>query len=79
MPGPRGKAKAKKSKPKPKAHSLANLNATSEDSEFNELIDDVDGAEGWNKIVNVLCEFLQLPGVYTCNLSLGLRLIAYFP
>ncbi|OJA09700.1 hypothetical protein AZE42_05563 [Rhizopogon vesiculosus] len=59
MPGPRGKAKAKKPKPRTKALSLTN--ATSEDSEFNELIDDIDGAEGWNKIVNVLCEFLQLP------------------
>lgn len=61
MPGPRRKANnAKKSKSKSKALSVTN--ATSEDSEFNDLTDDIDGAKGWNEIVNVLCEFLQLPG-----------------
>lgn len=61
MPGPRGKPRAKKSKSKSNAtHSLPI--PTPDDSEFIDLIDDIDGAQGWNKIVNVLCEFLRLPG-----------------
>jgi len=59
MPGARGKTKAKRPKPKVPC-SLAK--AASE--EFTGLIDDIEGAEGWNMTVNVLCEFLQLPGGY---------------
>lgn len=62
MLGSRRKAHAKKSKSKSKSKALSLTNATSEDSEFNDLTDDIDGAKGWNEIVNVLCEFLRLPG-----------------
>ncbi|KAG0707957.1 hypothetical protein DFH29DRAFT_979573 [Suillus ampliporus] len=57
MPGPRGKAKAKK--PKPIVHSV--VHAQSDLEEFSGLVDDIEGAEGWNTRVKILCEFLQLP------------------
>ncbi|KAG1741461.1 uncharacterized protein EDB91DRAFT_1130575 [Suillus paluster] len=58
MPGPRG-GKAKAKKPKPVVHSVARV--TSDLEEFSGLVDDIEGAEGWNTRVKVLCEFLQLP------------------
>jgi len=77
MPGPRQKIKAKKPKSQPKALSLP-LNATPDDSEFHDLINDIEGTEGWNKIVDVLCEFLRLPGEYRHLVSLKAYQLSVF-
>jgi hypothetical protein len=61
MPGPRGKTKPKKPKPIVNVHSVARVPS----DEFIGLVDDIEGADGWNTRVKVLCEFLQLPGEYT--------------
>ncbi|KAG2111771.1 hypothetical protein BD769DRAFT_1630248 [Suillus cothurnatus] len=57
MPGPRGKTKARKPKPIVNVRSVARVPS----EEFIGLVDDIEGAEGWDTRVKVLCEFLQLP------------------
>jgi hypothetical protein len=58
MLGPRGKTKPKRPKPIVNVHSVARVPS----KEFTELVGNIEGADGWNTRVKVLCEFLQLPG-----------------
>ncbi|KIJ63203.1 hypothetical protein HYDPIDRAFT_176220 [Hydnomerulius pinastri MD-312] len=57
MPGPRGKQRVKK--PKPRAPGV-NPGA-GHAAEFESLIDDIDGAEDWNAVAKILCDYLELP------------------
>ena len=52
MPGPRGKVKAK----------ARNTSRTSQASAPDPVVGDMDDAEGWNTIVMILCDRLDLPG-----------------
>ncbi|EGO29215.1 hypothetical protein SERLADRAFT_359379 [Serpula lacrymans var. lacrymans S7.9] len=57
MPGPRSKAK--------KAKKTQKLEPKQELDRFEHLVDDIDGAEGWNAIVSILCDYFQLPDLTT--------------
>ena len=52
MPGPRGKVKAK----------TKNTSGLSQVSAPDPVVGDMDDAEGWNAIVSILCDRLELPG-----------------
>ncbi|KAF8217753.1 hypothetical protein K438DRAFT_1656655 [Mycena galopus ATCC 62051] len=56
MPGPGQKSKAK---PKP-----GNVSASRSQVDLN-LVDDIDGAEGWGPVINILCDYLDLPDLST--------------
>jgi hypothetical protein len=59
MPAPsnRGKGKSKKSKPKNGSASSSRPNDTDEI-----YVVDIDNAEGWEVVVNILCDYFELPG-----------------
>ncbi|KAF9480921.1 hypothetical protein BDN70DRAFT_876939 [Pholiota conissans] len=62
MPAPhnRGKAKSKKSKPRNASASSSRPNDADEVYMFN-----IDNAEGWDKVVNILCDYFELPDLTT--------------
>jgi hypothetical protein len=55
MPGPGRKTKAK-----PKASSSGSTAIS--DSQLESFIADIDSADGWNPVINILCDYLDLPG-----------------
>jgi hypothetical protein len=67
MPGPRGKQRTTK-KPKQRTTSQG---ASGGAISFEPLIEDIDGAEEWNAVARILCDYLELPGKSsTCYPSL---------
>ena len=69
MPGPR--AKGKSGRPKPRTASGASASIpqgayTIPDGFFT----DIDNAGTWRLIVDVLCDYLALPGTLNCNAKL---------
>ncbi|KAF8962291.1 hypothetical protein BDZ97DRAFT_1120677 [Flammula alnicola] len=65
MPGPgsRGKVKSKGNKAKSSAASSSTIKASSDVDEV--YITEIDNAEGWNVIVNILCHYFALPDLTT--------------
>ena len=67
MPGPRAKGK---SGSKPKARSPPQVVPSSTLPRTEAYVDHVDNAEGWNLVVDILCEHFRLPGeqkrVFVC-------------
>jgi hypothetical protein len=59
MPAPsnRGKGKSKKRKPTSGSASSSRPNDTDE-----VYVVDIDNAEGWEVVVNILCDYFELPG-----------------
>ncbi|KIJ14557.1 hypothetical protein PAXINDRAFT_163312 [Paxillus involutus ATCC 200175] len=57
MPGPRGKQRTTK-KPKQRTTSQG---ASGGAISFEPLIEDIDGAEEWNAVARILCDYLELP------------------
>jgi hypothetical protein len=55
MPGPRGKGK---SKSKPKAVSRPD-----QPTRHDPFVGDIESVEGWDVIVTMFCDYLELPGL----------------
>ncbi|KAF8180416.1 hypothetical protein BJ912DRAFT_632081 [Pholiota molesta] len=62
MPAPsnRGKGKSKKRKPTSGSASSSRPNDTDE-----VYVVDIDNAEGWEVVVNILCDYFELPDLTT--------------
>jgi hypothetical protein len=76
MPGPRGKQRAAK-KPKP-TRSTTSTGINPQTTTFEPLIDDIDGAEDWNAVARLLCDYLELPGMSN-NFSLPSKTLTLGP
>ena len=65
MPGPgsRAKAKSRKAKTKNASGSISTSRSQGVDADADEVyVVKIDNAEGWDMIVNILCDYFQLPG-----------------
>ncbi|KAJ6491310.1 hypothetical protein C8R47DRAFT_1214700 [Mycena vitilis] len=61
MPGPGRKTKAK-----PKTVVVSGPEATaSSDSQLDAFINEIDAAEGWNPVIDILSHYLDLPDIST--------------
>lgn len=60
MPGPGSRAKAKSKKTKTKSGSGSIAQSHTDADEI--YVVKIDNAEGWDMIVNILCDYFQLPG-----------------
>ncbi|KAJ6572053.1 hypothetical protein B0H19DRAFT_1132370 [Mycena capillaripes] len=60
MPGPGRKAKAK-----PKTSGVSSGSTANSDSQLETLTSEIDSAEGWNTVINILCDYLELPDIST--------------
>ncbi|KAJ7931223.1 hypothetical protein B0H13DRAFT_2247669 [Mycena leptocephala] len=58
MPGPGRKTKAK-----PRASGSGSTAIS--DSQLESFIADIDSADGWNPVINILCDYLDLPDIST--------------
>jgi hypothetical protein len=56
MPGPGNRSKAAKAKKANQAQPSGSVIPR------DAYVDDVDHADGWTPVVNVLCQFFELPG-----------------
>ncbi|KAF7348541.1 Bin3-type SAM domain-containing protein [Mycena venus] len=61
MPGPGQKTKAKA-----KSSSVASGSTSGSRSQLDStFIGDIDSADGWNPVINILCDYLELPDIST--------------
>lgn len=60
MPKPRGKAKSKTLRPTVPISGTSDL----KDRDTMKFVEDIDGTEGRNTIITILCEHLEVPGAF---------------
>ncbi|KAJ7089251.1 hypothetical protein B0H15DRAFT_840062 [Mycena belliarum] len=60
MPGPGRRTNAR-----PRATGTANNPSATSSAQADSLIADIDNADGWDRVVNVLCDYFDLPDIAT--------------